>query len=427
MELIIIGLLGALASILANKQIAVFHDGFRPIVGNYLNGKIDKKTLGLTSFALSFGLVIGFGLPFSIGKSIILIHCILLATDIIGSVSPTGKKGLIVSGVIGGLFGIGLSLGLDVIIDAFSYLPYNFLPHIGSVGKPVVVAFAVFPALAVALQHDFKKGLYTLGAIFATMVLVNKFGSFNISGNTVKLSMEGMGLLVGVIMMIVFAIKTGEKTTSNQQLVSIFATNVDRIKKNWLWLVIMGALVSAATAATIIAGDPISLNLMAEGKMSEAGLAALARGIGFVPLIFTTAIATGVYAPAGVTFVFAIGIFTGNPFLAFVLGGAMIALELLALSGAASFLDRFAGVKNMGEHIRTSMNNVLEVALLVGSMIAANAMSPKFGFLFVVALYTLNKTSKKPLVNIAVGPVAVIALGIILNVLAVLGLWIVPA
>lgn len=427
MELIIIGLLGALASILANKQIAVFHDGFRPIVGNYLNGKIDRKTLGVTSFALSFGLVIGFGLPFSIGKSIILIHCILLATDIIGSISPAGKKGLVVSGIIGGVFGVGLSLGLDFIVDAFSYLPYNFLPHIGSVGKPVVVAFSVFPALAVALQHDFKKGLYTLAAIFATMLLVNKWGSFNISGNVVKLSMEGMGLLVGVIMMIVFAIRTGEQTTSNSQLVSIFSTNVDRIKKNWPYLVVMGALVAAATAATIIAGDPISLNLMAEGKMSEAGLAALARGIGFVPLIFTTAIATGVYAPAGVTFVFAIGIFTGNPFLAFVLGGAMIALELLALSGAAKFLDRFAGVKNMGEHIRTSMNNVLEVALLVGSMIAANAMSPKFGFLFVVALYTLNKTSKKPLVNIAVGPVAVILLGIILNLLTLLGLWVVPA
>ena len=427
MELIIIGLLGALASILANKQIAVFHDGFRPIVGNYLNGKIDRKTLGVTSFALSFGLVIGFGLPFSIGKAIILIHSILLATDIIGSVSPEGKKGLIVSGVVGGLFGVGLSLGLDLIIDAFTYLPYNFLPYIGSVGQPVVVAFAVFPALAVALQHGFKKGIITLSAIFGAMVLVAKFGSFDISGNTVTLSMEGMGLLVGVILMIIFAIRTGETTTTNTQLVSIFSKNVDRIKKNWPYLVVMGALVSAATAATIIAGDPISLNLMAEGKMTEAALAAFARGIGFIPLIFTTAIATGVYAPAGVTFVFAIGIITGNPFLAFILGGVMIAVELLALSGAATFLDRFAGVKTMGEHIRTSMNNVLEIALLVGSMIAANAMSPKLGFLFVIALYTLNKTSKKPLVNIAVGPVAVIALGIILNILTLLGLWSVPA
>jgi len=426
MELVIIGLLGALASILANKQIAVFHDGFRPIVGNYLNGKIDKKTLGVTSFALSFGLVIGFGLPFSIGKSIILIHCILLATDIIGSLSPEGKKGLIVSGVIGGLFGVGLSLGLDLIIEAFTHLPYNFLPHLGSVGKPVVVAFAVFPALAVALQHDFKKGMYTLAAIFASMVLINKYGTFEISGNTVKLSMEGMGLLVGVIMMVVFAIRTGETTSSNEQLVSIFSQNVARIKKNWVYLVVMGAIVSAATAATIIAGDPISLNLMAEGQMTEAALAAFARGIGFVPLIFTTAIATGVYAPAGVTFVFAIGIITGNPWIAFPLGGAMIGLELLALDGTAKFLDRFAGVKNMGEHIRTAMNNVLEIALLVGSMIAANAMSPKFGFLFVVALYTINRTSKKPLVNIAVGPIAVILLGVILNVLALLNLWVVP-
>ncbi len=70
----------------------------------------------------------------------------------------------------------------------------------------------------------------------------------------------------------------------------------------------MGALVAAATAADMIAGDPVSLQLMDAGKHNEAALAALARGIGFIPLVFTTAIATGVYAPAGVTFVFVIGI-----------------------------------------------------------------------------------------------------------------------
>ncbi len=423
MELVIIGLLGALASILANKQVAVFHDGFRPIVGNYLNGKIDRKTLGVTSFALSFGLVIGFGLPFSIGKSIILIHCILLATDIIGSLLPAGKKGLIASGVVGALFGIGLSIGLDLIVDWFALLPYNFLGHLGSVGKPVVAAFAVFPALAVALQHGYKKGIITISAIFATMVLVAKFGTFNIGERAVVLSTDGLGLLVGVVIMIVFAVRTGDTTTSNEKLVSIFSVNVDRIKSNWPFLVVMGGLVAAATAATMIAGDPISLNLMAEGKMDEAALAAFARGIGFIPLIFTTAIATGVYAPAGVTFVFAIGILSGNPFLAFILGAVMIYVEILALRGTAKFLDRFSGVKLMGDHIRSAMNSVLEIALLVGSMIAANAMTAQFGFLFVIGLYALNKTSKRPLVSIAVGPIAVILLGIILNILTLLGLF----
>ena len=57
LELIVIALLGALCSILANKGIAVFNDGLRPILPEYLEKKIGKKELAATSFALSFGLV----------------------------------------------------------------------------------------------------------------------------------------------------------------------------------------------------------------------------------------------------------------------------------------------------------------------------------------------------------------------------------
>ena len=85
LELVVIALLGTLCSILANKGIAVFNDGLRPILPEYLEKKIGKKELAATSFALSFGLVIGFGIPVSIGASIILVHSILLMTDIIGS------------------------------------------------------------------------------------------------------------------------------------------------------------------------------------------------------------------------------------------------------------------------------------------------------------------------------------------------------
>lgn len=45
---------------------------------------MDRKSIFITSFALSFGLLIGFGIPFSIGSSIILVHSIFLGTDIIG-------------------------------------------------------------------------------------------------------------------------------------------------------------------------------------------------------------------------------------------------------------------------------------------------------------------------------------------------------
>lgn len=156
-------------------------------------------------------------------------------------------------------------------------------------------------------------------------------------------------------------------------------------------------------------------------------MAAFARAIGFIPLVFTTAIVTGVYGPAGVTLVFGVGILLhGNPIFAFVAGGAVMAAEVFLINAFAKGMDKFPGVRDMGEHIRTSMSRVLEVALLVGGINAANTMATNIGGLFVIGFYLLNKKSKKPIVDLAVGPVAAIIFGILLNILILLGIWVVP-
>jgi len=421
-------LIGALASILANQGIAVFNDGFRPLVPQYFEGKMSRKELAATSFAISFGLVVGFGIPTSIAASIILIHSILLATDIIGTVFEDTKTGMIFSGLVGAIYGAAILFGLQFIVDLFAKLPFDFLGSLGSVSAPVIAAFAAFPAIAVAMQHDFKKGLLTGLLSLLTWFITKRFGVFTVGEATVALNAEGLAMLVGTIFMIVFASKQKSNDTTSQNLTNVFSEQVKRIQKNWWLLAIMGALIAAGTSLLMIAGDPTSLALLAEGAYSSAALAAFARAIGFVPLVFTTAIVTGVYGPAGATFVFVVGIlFHGNPLVAFLVGGAVMALEVFLIQTFAKGMDKFPGVREMGEHIRTSMSRVLEVALLVGGVNAANAMAPTVGSLFVIGFYLLNKQSKKPIVDLAVGPVAAILFGILLNVLLILGLWVLPA
>lgn len=159
-ELVAIALLGGICAVLANKGIAVFNDGLRPIVPEFLEGKIGKKEIAATSFALSFGLVIGFGIPVSIGASILLVHSVLLMTDIIGSWAPEGKSGIIISAIIGAMYGIGLVLGLQAVVDLFAMMPVNFMDSLSMVGTPVVISFSIFPAVAIASQHGFKKKSY---------------------------------------------------------------------------------------------------------------------------------------------------------------------------------------------------------------------------------------------------------------------------
>lgn len=433
LKYIVIIAIGALASMLANRGIAVFNDGFRPIVPQYYDKQISRKELAAISFSISFGLVIGFGLPTSIGASIILIHCLLLTTDIIGTACPDSKLGLILSGVIGGVYGLLLLVGLEFIVTLFSLLPYNFLSDLGAVSSYMTIAFAVFPALAVAYQHGFGKGAITGVVTVIAWFLLKKFGTFPIGDRTFTLNADGMAMLVGVIMMLVFAAQVKGEGNSNAALTSVFSGMLERIRKNWILLAIMGGLIAAGTSLGIVAGDPGSLAAVAESNWSSASMIALARAIGFIPLVFTTSIVTGVYAPAGCTFVFVVGLaLHGNPIVALIAGAAVMVVELLLINVFAKGMDKFPGVKEMGEHIRTSMTKVIELTLIIGAVVGSEKIAAAVGLsgigaMFTIACVLLNRRSKKPIVEMAIGPVACILFGLLVNVLLVIGLVALPA
>ena len=420
--------LGGLAAALANRGVAVFNDGLRPIMPEYTEGRMDQKALAATSFALCFGLVIGFGIPFSLTSAIVLIHSILLGTDIIGTWCPRKNWGTALAAVIGAAYGYGLLVGLGAVVEIFKKLPIDFLPALGQVGAPIVAAFAVFPALAVGYQYGFKKGLFTLAISVVVRQVVALYGKIPMGeGKIIALNPEGMALLAGMIVLLILASKEKPDETGMPSLASLFEDRTKRIKGNVVLLAIMGGLVAAATSMKILAGDPISLKLLGEGKNIEAALTALARGIGFVPLIVTTAITTGVYGPVGMTFVFVAGLLIPNPWMAFAAGVVIIVIEVFLLDFIARGLDSFPGIRRCGDNIRTSMSKILEIALIVGGVLAAQTMAPGFGYFVVIGLYVLNQVARKPIVSMAVGPVGAIVTGLLINVLYYAGLFIPPA
>ncbi|WP_045516005.1 YhfT family protein [Neobacillus niacini] len=429
MEMAFIILIGAIAAMLANRNIAVFNDGLRPIVSEHVEGRMTRRDLGFTAFAMSFGLVIGFGIPFTLSASIILVHSILLGTDIIGLMTPKNKWGTPLAALIGGAYGAGLLVGLEGFVKLFDYLPLNFLEQMGAVGTPVVVTFMAFPALAVAMQFSVKKGVITFivaALVRQLAVWLNGTEVLNFSGTPVTLNQEGMALIAGMIFLVVFAMKEKAEDGAGVNLAAIFSEKVAKIRKNVVFFMVIGGLIAAATNLAIMAGDPISLNLLAEGKGSEAGLAAAARALGFIPLVASTAIVTGVYSPVGFTLIFVVGFFAPNVWVALVIGAIVIALEVLLLSSIAKFLDKYPGIRNSGENIRGAMTKLLEVALLIGGANASNAIAPGFGFFFIAGFYLLNEIAGRPIVRMAVGPVGAIAVGIIANILVALGLMVIP-
>src|SRR5690625_1576159 len=420
MELIFVMLIGAVAAVLANRNIAVFNDGLRPIVSEHIEGNLNRRELGLTAFAMSFGLVIGFGIPFTLSASIILVHSILLGTDIIGLVTPKNRWGTPVAAAIGTAYGWALLLGLEGSVKLFDYLPVNFLELMGEVGTPVVVTFMAVPALAIAMQFSVVKGVIA----FAAAAIVRQLAEFlntgeylTIGGNAVELNQEGMALIVGMIFLFYFAMQEKASEDSSIDLAAAFSDKVISICSNVVFLLIIVELMD---------GDRSSLNLLAEGKQTDAGIAAAARALGFIPLIASTAIATGVYSPVGFTLVFVVGLFSPNVWVALLIGAIIVFGEVTLLSSIARFLDKYPGVRNSGENIRNAMTRLLEVALLIGGANASNMIAPGFGFFFIAGFYLLNEAAGRPIVRMAVGPVGAIAVGIIANILVLLGLMSVP-
>ena len=284
LTIIVMAALGGISTYLANQNIAVFHDGLRPLYSQYFSGAMDRRALFATSFALSFGLVIGFGIPTSIAGKIIIVHTILLGCDILGTLfSDSGNRKWIATAV-GALFGILLLFGMQAITDIFSVLPIDFTGNLGNVGSLIIVSFSVFPAIAVGYQAGLAKGAIVLALTMIIKQFTALYGRFSFGTVQVALNADGMALLFGIVAMVFVAARYGKKSSEGTaSAFAVFGKNIERIRKNIVVLSIAGGIVAIATTLLLIAEGPASLTLTAEGQYASAAMVALGRTLGFIP------------------------------------------------------------------------------------------------------------------------------------------------
>lgn len=427
-RLILISIIGAYTAFLSNQGIAVFHDGVRPIYPEEMEGRMSRRTFLTMAFALSIGFILGFGIPFSIGSTVIVAHAVLLGTDLIGIAFPRSKRGLILSVVAGGIYGAGIVVGLQSLVDLIKLLPIDFTNSLSSIGDPILVLFALFPSIVVGTRYGMLNGFIAFAITVVARQLAQYYGNFQFGDAKIALFPEGISLMTGMIVLMAYAMgekQEGDGSTA-KEFISIFAERMKRIRKNMLYLCISGGLIALAAAYMMFATDPIAHSFMKDGKLSSLLFVNIAYFISFVPLVGATAMATGVYSPSGMTLIYVgatLCALMGAPYLAFIVGAGIIALEILSLEKIATFLDSYPGVRACSELIRTNMIKVLELSILIGAMVAANTLAPSVGYLFIGAFYLFNRFSKKPIAEMAVGAVGIIVFGVLLNGLYLLGLF----
>lgn len=417
-KITIFALMGGYATFLANKMIAVYHDGLRPVLPEFMNGNMSRKELSGISFAISIGFITGFALPISIATGIIVIHIILLTTDFIGVSIANTKLAVLVGAIYGGL----ITLVLDSVIKAFEYLPVNFLDQLADVGMPTIYAFAIFPAIAVGYTFSPKKGVITLALSALGQIAIEAINPVLIGGKEVSLSPQGIAMLVGMICLLFFAAKDKRKGMELES--SVFEDNINRIKSNAKYLLPMAAIIAIAANYQWIAGEPIAGSLLSEGKLTSAALVAIVQALAFMPLIVTTAMISGVYGTNGwCDWLLGAGYLAPNPIVAGIAGAALMGFEIKSLGAIGKSIHRFPALKESGDNIRTAMTQILEIALLVGGVNAANNIWEGVGLLIVVGLYLANELAGRPVMKMAAAPLGALFVGVLANVCALIGLY----
>ena len=420
---IVIFLAGALGALLANRGISVFNDAVRPIVPEYREGRMSRVEFASTTFGLSFGLVIGFGLPYSLMSSIILVHSLWLGTDIIGVLFPAGteekwyqeKKSLMGAcgaALAGGVYGVALLAGLSGLVAFFQGLPVNVFDAWMGISDPITYAFVAFPVVAIVKDYGWKKGLIS-GAI--VLLLRQLFGAMGWGYE------DAITMFAGIVLLIVFAML--DKSSSQTNLASLFSDRIANIRKNIVWIAVMGAVYGLACNIGLLMEGPTSLTQLAEGDKANAIATTVARAMSFIPLKGLTSLTTGTFVVDGFGFTATVGLLAPNAFLATILGAVVMSLEALSLLLIAKLFDKFPGVKKSADSMRESMTKLLEIALLAGSMVAAGNMAGGMGYFIVAALYGMNEYLKKPITRLAVGPIATIVVALIANLLSFVGLF----
>ncbi|UJF17033.1 YhfT family protein [Vibrio sp. SS-MA-C1-2] len=428
MNIALIACLCAMTALIANMSAAVFHDGIRPILPQLIEGNMTRRDAGSVAFGLSIGFVASVGISFTLSTGLLNPWLLFLPTDIIGVMA--GSRIIAVIG--GGIWGVLVVTSLAAVNAVLTGLPIDALGALGELGTPVMSAFALFPLLAIYYQFGWKSGAIAAIVILISRLLIIKYTS---------IYPESIQIFVGMMMLVGIAIRKDMQDKANginppdmSGMRSLFEERTKRIFKNMPFLAVTGALISAAAASGIFAGSEVSIYALADvykmtdpaaqqEAMNQVALSEFMRGLGFIPLIATTALATGVYGVVGFTFVFVVGYLSPNIPVAAVLGGITICLEIFLLRGIGRFLEQFPSIRNASDNIRNSMNTLMEFALLIGGVLAVMKMGATTGFTIFTLLYYLNEVMGRPVLKIASPAVAAIFTGVILNILYFLGLF----
>lgn len=444
-SIVLLGSIGALSAILAHRSVSVFHDGLRPVMRDYRLGNLAHKEVGRTSFRLGWGFFWAFGIPFSLGAVIPLVYMIFMATDWIG-VSTRGRldvrwyrsgralAGVLLAGLFGALWGVMVALVLRGLAELMQRLPVDMFDVTAMFAAPAAEAYFLLVLLPIAYHYGYRKAVVVL--VLASVV----WAVAGERGWPVP-SAFGFGV-IAVAMLVLLAIETraakaaaaksaaGNKgggpdwamlDDDDEDEDEDLAANLRRIRSAAIPLIALSMLMGAAYNWGVMAKDPVSGLLYAQGLAVPAALVMAVWAFSYVPMKFTTATMTGCM-PTGTFLEVVVALLMPDPWTAAIACGLLRLGEIYALRPVVGLIQRVPQIRTLADVVRTAIFQVMEIGCLIGGALAASHLAGEWGVGIVIGAWFVNARKSNPVMPMSVGVVAALGVGLFVNVLALVGL-----
>jgi hypothetical protein len=404
------------AAIMVNRTIAVYHDGFRTTVMSLWSGEKTREELARYSYTIGVGFIVAYALPFALATGIIMIHMIMLGCDVIGIRFERTRT----AAAVGFAYGLFVSVGVHVAASGIHDLDV-VPPGIELLWMPLAYAIPLLGVVAAARQFGMRWGIavavITLAIWHVAKALLDAGGheaSSTFTASLIALAAVTAGHLV------VASRQRGETEVN----LDMFADKIQRVRRNWPWLLAMAASISVAASQGWLGGEPLQVVMVDLDEYHLAAAIAVFSVIGYLPVQGMTGLVSGVWNQDGYPDWFlAVGFVVRNPIGAAVCGAALMAVELLSLRRVAWILTRRPGVTEFGHAARDAMEIVPTFALLAGATSAAIAAGGPSGAFVVVGTYALNEMKGRPVPPVAVSVIAYLGVAIFVGVAHAIGLY----
>jgi hypothetical protein len=396
--------LGSLTSLVARSGASAYHDGVRPLLPEYRSGELGGQELSRQAWSLSAGWITWFALPFTLVTRVATSHLVFLLPEVLG----LRRSSRTVAALAGGVWGFAVFLLVAGMRALFPVLPPAVTENIDTIAEPLRHALYLFPIVAAFFQWGLRAAAGVAVVALATVV-----GAGRLHALPGGLSSEGLGLLVGTVVIIAAAMR--HRRADPPPVPALFDTNLRGLRRTALPLLVpIGALCGALAQAGALAGDPAAALLLGSGHRWDAAVVGLFSAAAFAPMVSRSAATSGSYSTQGYPdWVLSAGMLSGSPVIGAAAGMGTLTAELLAAPRVLAALNRYPALAELGSSMRQAMTVVIDLAVLVGSAAAATAIRPEIGAAVVVGLFVWNEATQRRLMPVAVGPVGVIVTALV--------------